>query len=232
MAVLCARPVSPDGRAVWRVVEVVAGPDLLAYRLGQDPVTGEGGDGVAGDGPDLGELKRRCGAFSNVRFLGCVPHERVPEIVAQADVYVFPSRYEGFGLSLVEAMASGCVPVASLIKGVTDSIVEHGKTGYLFPIGDWHEAAERIVQLARDQAKVEGMSAAARQSVRSTFSIETAAKQYVMLIDRVLATPRPLRPVLDLRHWSYPRGLKPGLRTYLPESIKKHLRALREVIAH
>ncbi len=187
---------------------------------------------IAGDGPDLGELERRCGAFSNVRFLGNVPYEQVPHVLAGAEIYIFPSRYEGFGLSLVEAMAAGCVPVASLIRGVTDSIVEHGVTGYLFPIGNWNRAADHIVQLARDPAKVEGMSAAARQSVRSTFSIETAAKQYVMLIDRVLATPRPLRPVLEARHWSYPRGLKRGLRTYLPESIKNRLRALREVISH
>lgn len=183
---------------------------------------------IAGDGPDLAELKRRCDGLSSVQFLGRMPHERVTEILARADVYVFPSRYEGFGISLVEAMASGCVPVASLVKGVTDSVVENGKNGYLFPIGDWKKAAEHVVQLARNPAGVRGMSFAARQSVCSRFTVERVAKEYAGLMEKVLADPRPLRPPLDLRKWSYPRGLRAGLRTCLPEFTKQRLRALRE----
>ncbi|GAF91585.1 unnamed protein product, partial [marine sediment metagenome] len=144
---------------------------------------------IAGDGPDLADLKRRCNGFSNVQFLGRVPYEQVPRVLAQADVYIFPSRYEGFGLSLVEAMASGCVPAASEIRGVTDSIIEHGKTGFLFPIGDWRQAADYIAQLAREPENVQKMSVAATDSVAWRFPIETVAEQYVGLMERVLANP-------------------------------------------
>ncbi len=185
---------------------------------------------IAGDGPDLAELKHRCGGFSNVKFLGRVRYEEVPEVCAQADIYLFPSRYEGFGLSLAEAMAGGCVPVASAIRGVTDNIVEHGKTGYLFPIGGWKRAAEYIIQLTQTPAKLAEMSLAARHAVRDEFSVETVAGQYLRLMERVLADPRPLRAPLDLRKWCYPRGLRPGLRTCLPEGLKVRLRALRESI--
>lgn len=183
---------------------------------------------VAGDGPDLEKLKRRCMSLPDVEFLGRVAYEQVPQVLAGADIYIFPSRYEGLGISLVEAMASGCVPVASAIRGVTDNIVEHGGTGYLFPIGNWRQAAEYITKLACERATVQEMSVAARESVRERFSIDTVAKQYAKLIDQVLASARPLRPALDLREWSYPRGLRAGLRTCLPEGIKTRLRVLRE----
>jgi glycosyltransferase involved in cell wall biosynthesis len=165
-----------------------------------------------------------------VQFLGRVPYEQVPQVLAQADVYIFPSRYEGFGLSLVEAMASGCVPVTSEIRGVTDSIVKHGKTGYVFPNGDWRQVAGHIVQLAREPVRVREMSAAAKESVGRRFSIETVVEQYVRLMDKVLANPRLLSPPLCVQRWRYPRGLRAGLRTYLPEGIKIRLRVLRETV--
>jgi len=185
---------------------------------------------IAGDGPSLKELKRRCSRFANVQFLGRIPYEHVPEAFTNADVYIFPSRYEGFGISLVEAMASGCVPVASDIGGVTDSIVEHGRTGYLFPIGNYRRAAEYIWRLTDEREKIREMATAAKQSVSYRFSIDSVAKQYVHLIERVLANPRPSRPALNVEKWKYPYGLRIGLRTYLPESMKVRLRALRESI--
>ena len=59
---------------------------------------------VVGDGEDLAELEVRCAGMP-VRFIGRIPALDVPEIISKHDVYLFPSTYEGFGLSLVEAMA-------------------------------------------------------------------------------------------------------------------------------
>jgi glycosyltransferase involved in cell wall biosynthesis len=185
---------------------------------------------IAGDGPDLEKLKSRCASLPDVKFLGRVAYDKVPQVLAGADVYIFPSRYEGLPVSLVEAMAAGCVPVASAIRGVTDGIVEHGRTGCLFPIGSWRRAAEYIVQLAGEPQSRQEMAEAASQSVRDRFSIEAVAKQYIGLMEKVLASPRPLRPPLEIRNWSYPRGLRAGLRTRLPESLKTRLRVVRESI--
>jgi glycosyltransferase involved in cell wall biosynthesis len=186
---------------------------------------------VAGDGPDLVELKRQCSAFSNVRFLGRVPYEDVPAVLAEADIYIFPSRYEGFGLSLVEAMACGCVPVASAIRGVTDTIIDDGSSGWLFPIGDWRRAAECIVRLAVDPARLQEMSLAASRSARTMFSIERIAHQYTDVMGAVVRAPRPLKLSLDVTQWSYPRGLRDGWRTCLPEGVKQRLRLVRERLA-
>jgi glycosyltransferase involved in cell wall biosynthesis len=186
---------------------------------------------IAGDGPDLAELRRRCNGSANVQFLGRIAYEHVPQVLAQADIYIFPSRYEGFGLSLVEAMAAGCVPVASAIRGVTDSIVDHDKTGCLFPIGDWQQAGEYVARLAREPARVRELSVAARESVSGRFSVATVAEQYVSLMNQVRANPRPLKAPLDVQRWRYPRGLRPGLRNYLPPCMKTRLRGLRESIS-
>jgi glycosyltransferase involved in cell wall biosynthesis len=185
---------------------------------------------IAGDGPDLEELKRQCDSLPNVYFLGPVPHERVPQVLAEADIYLFPSRYEGFGLSLVEAMACGCVPVASAIRGVTDMIIDDRNIGCLFPIGNWRQAADCIVRLAAAPARLREMSLAASRSARSRFSIERIARQYLDVIDTVVRDPRPLKASLDVARWSYPRGLRDGWRTRLPEGVKQRLRLAREYL--
>lgn len=82
---------------------------------------------VIGDGPMREELERK---YPDVRFLGAKPHEALPAYYSCADVFVFPSRTDTFGLVLIEAMACG-VPVAAYpVEGPIDVVV-HGKSGIL-----------------------------------------------------------------------------------------------------
>lgn len=82
---------------------------------------------VVGDGPDLEPLRRRYGA---VRFVGQKRGRELAAHVAAADVFVFPSLTDTFGLVLLEALACG-VPVAAYpVTGPID-VVQHGKTGVL-----------------------------------------------------------------------------------------------------
>lgn len=91
---------------------------------------------VVGDGPDRERLMR---AYPDVRFVGAKFGEELAAHVAAADVFVFPSRTDTFGLVLLEAMASG-VPVAAYpVTGPID-VVTPGKTGVL------DEDLERAIQ--------------------------------------------------------------------------------------
>lgn len=82
---------------------------------------------VMGDGPDLTEMKRR---YPEVIFAGFKVGEDLARHLAAADVFVFPSRTDTFGLVIIEAMACG-VPVAAYpVRGPLD-IIEQGVTGYL-----------------------------------------------------------------------------------------------------
>lgn len=187
---------------------------------------------IAGDGPDRAELERRCAPLGDrVRFLGRIPPDRVPEVLAAHDVFLFPSRFEGLPLSLVEAMASGCVPVASRIKGVTDFVVTDGADGLLFDLGDARAAARHIRQLAEDRALLARLAGAARQNVAGRFELDALARDYADVVHKVLDAPRPIRAPLPIDAWSYPAGLRPGLRTYLPNGVKKWLRVWRERFA-
>jgi len=82
---------------------------------------------VVGDGPDLDQLRRR---YPMVHFVGQKVGEELTAHVAAADVFVFPSLTDTFGLVLLEAMACG-VPVAAYpVTGPID-VVQNGKTGVL-----------------------------------------------------------------------------------------------------
>jgi glycosyltransferase involved in cell wall biosynthesis len=187
---------------------------------------------VAGTGPDLPRLVKLCaGLGERVRFLGAVSPDEVPALLSAHDVLIAPSRYEGFMIALVEAMARGCVPVASRIGGVTDAIVEHGNSGLLFPIGDTAAAARCIARLLANPSVLERMSLAGPETVARRFTVERMAADYLDLIHRVRGAPRPLSPALDVADWRMPARLRPGLRTYLPLPVKNLLRTMRERLA-
>lgn len=82
---------------------------------------------VVGSGPYLKELS---GRYPDVEFVGRVEHERLGEWYRRADVFVFPSRLDTFGLVILEAMACGLPVVAYDVPGPRD-IIHHGRTGLI-----------------------------------------------------------------------------------------------------
>ncbi|WP_353476705.1 glycosyltransferase family 4 protein (plasmid) [Salipiger sp. H15] len=183
---------------------------------------------VAGDGPDLARLRRSfAGLEHQVSFLGGVPPDKVPALLAAHDALIMPSRFEGFGYVLIEAMAIGCVPVASNIPGVTSTIIEDKRDGLLFPVGKCRVAAQCLDALAKKPVWREAMSAAAIEKVRGYYGIDRLGREYARLIETLRRDPPPLPSPLPLSSWRLPPGLRPGLRTYLPAPVKNLLRTLR-----
>lgn len=185
---------------------------------------------IAGDGPDIARLKARFGAANGTRvfYEGAVSPHKIPELVAHHDVMIMPSRFEGFGMTLIEAMAAGCVPVVSNIRGVTDTIVDDGVDGMLFPVGNYGQAVRHIAGLDRDRNLLAQMSAAAIKKVAEKFSSDEMARRYHEVIASIKPDSLDLSPPLDIDAWSFPPGLRPGLRTYIPAPLKNWLRVMRE----
>lgn len=186
---------------------------------------------IAGDGPDLGRLRTRFSPQSNARvfYEGAVRPDQVPELLARHDVIVMPSRFEGLPMTLIEAMAAGCVPVVSNIRGVTDTIIDDGQDGLLFPVGNYGQASRLIATLDRDRDVLQQMSTAARQKIADRFSADEMARRYHAVIASLDAEEGlNVMPPLDLDEWSFPPGLRPGLRTYIPGPLKNWLRVMRE----
>lgn len=187
---------------------------------------------IAGDGPDLPELRKRFARLEHkVRFIGRVSPADVPSVFAEHDVFISTSRFEGLPLTLVEAMAGGCVPVASRIKGVTDFVVQDGGNGFLFDIGDVRAAAQKIAQLANDSELLAKASAAARQNNTGRFDLATMGGAYAKVLHQAMERPATIAPPMSFAQWKYPSGLRSGLRTYLPKGLKNRLRVWRERFA-
>jgi glycosyltransferase involved in cell wall biosynthesis len=99
---------------------------------------------IVGDGPERASLERLAsdlGLLDRVVFLG--GRDDVPELLADSDVFVLPSLYEGLPLSILEAMAARRPVIASAIGGI-DELVEPGRTGLLTPARDPSALADAI----------------------------------------------------------------------------------------
>jgi glycosyltransferase involved in cell wall biosynthesis len=181
---------------------------------------------IIGGGPDLPELQRRCGAFGGrVTFREPVRQEDIPVMLTQHDVFVFPTRYEGLGYVLPEALASGCVPVCSHIRGVTDYLVRDGETGFLFPVDNDAAAAACIRRLSQDRALLQRCSDAARSDARERLDCIAAGADWARLFRDLQGNPPPVAQPQAIENWNYPREFNAGWRRYVPERLKNVLRA-------
>ena len=134
--------------------------------------------------PLVEKLKQRiaaAGLGERIRFLGELPIEEVPLWYQRISIYVFASRVEGFGLTMLEAMAAGDAVVATR-AGAAETVIADGDTGVLAPIDDVEALVAAIEPLMRDPERIapmgarartgsNGASAATARSTRSSASI-------------------------------------------------------------
>lgn len=136
---------------------------------------------VVGDGPDLAALRAR---YPAVKFLGGMSGERLARAYCSADVFVFPSLTDTFGLVMIEALACG-VPVAAFpVPGPLDVIGRDGR-------GPNHEKPVRVGVLYHDLAQaIAGALACDRESAAAYgagFSWDAATAQFLSALGSVVA---------------------------------------------
>jgi mannosyltransferase len=125
------------------------------------------------------ELKKRieaAGLLSRIVMTGELPIEELPRWYRRLTIYAFTSRNEGFGLTLLEAMSSGAVLVASR-AGAAELVVEDGVTGVLTPPGDVDALVAALEPLLHDPASAAAMGARARARVIAEFSLDAEANR-------------------------------------------------------
>lgn len=142
-----------------------------------------------GDEPGfVDRLRRRITALGlepSVRLIGRTAE--VERYLRLADVFVFPSRRETFGIALIEAMACGLPCVVSTIEGVSTDIVDHGTDGLLVPQEDPDAFAEAVVRLLQDPALRDGLGKRASEKVREEFSITGVSRRHEELYSELLS---------------------------------------------
>jgi glycosyltransferase involved in cell wall biosynthesis len=115
---------------------------------------------IAGDGPARAALERR---YPKARFLGARFGEELAKIYASADVFVFPSRTDTFGIVLIEAMASGLPVAAFPVAGPLDVV---GTSGAGVLSEDLREACLAALAIPRETARAHSLNFTWRESAR------------------------------------------------------------------
>ena len=121
---------------------------------------------------------------SDVVFLGKQP--AIVDLMSLADVYCLPSADESFGLSALEAMACEVPIVATRVGGVPE-VVADNECGYLVPVGDIDQMAERILQLIQDKPLAQRFGRAGRERALTLFPEDKIVSQYESLYQSVIA---------------------------------------------
>ncbi len=115
---------------------------------------------LVGNGPARDDLQAYF-AGTNTVFMGYMQGEELSQAYASADLFVFPSAMETFGLVVVEAMAAGLPVVASRVGGIPD-VVDIGRTGYTFDVGDTAGLVLGVRLAIISRAHLTGMGQTAR----------------------------------------------------------------------
>lgn len=173
----------------FRIVQVsrlymhIKGQDLLleaASRLVKDGVTNFNITFI-GDGQDMDNLKEMAsnlGVKQYVEFVGTKEHEYITENLAGYDLFVQPSRYEGFGLTVTEAMAAGVPVLVSSGQGPAE-IVGNGVYGQVFENGDAVALAGAITSIMKNYEEALNRAALAKEMVERDYSVQHTAARYI-----------------------------------------------------
>lgn len=124
-------------------------------------------------------LIAQLGLRQRVKLRGPVPDPQTA--LAQLDLLVLPSSAEGFGLVLIEAMASGVPVVATNVPGICD-VVRDGQTGLLVPVGLPRDLARAIRRVAEDDALRRALVSRGLKHVREHFTWDVVLPQYRRLL--------------------------------------------------
>jgi N-acetyl-alpha-D-glucosaminyl L-malate synthase BshA len=142
---------------------------------------------MVGDGPDRHDAEQEARALEvekNVHFLGKI--EQVAPLLASADLFLLPTNSESFGLSALEALASG-TPVIGTKAGGLPEVVRDGSTGVLCGVGDVDGMAAAAVTLLRDEARWGAMSEAGAADARERFAMDDIVERYEQLYVQTMA---------------------------------------------
>jgi N-acetyl-alpha-D-glucosaminyl L-malate synthase BshA len=145
---------------------------------------------LVGEGPErlfVQQLVRELKVSGQVVFLG--QQDYLEQLMACADLLLLPSETESFGLVALEAHACGVPVLASRVGGIPE-VVRDGETGFLVPVGEIGEMAEKAERLLADEELHRQFSVNARRVAEERFRQELILPQYEAVYEEVLSRVR------------------------------------------
>ncbi|QQG45478.1 MAG: glycosyltransferase [Candidatus Sungiibacteriota bacterium] len=128
---------------------------------------------------------------ADIKFFGEIPHEKIPEYLHEADVFVRPSRSEGMGISFIEALAAGLPIIGTAVGGITD-IIKDGATGLFVKVDDHLDLAAKIRFLLDEKILAQKMVEDGRRMIKERFLWDVIAQKYQNVFSQNIARTRLL----------------------------------------
>jgi glycosyltransferase involved in cell wall biosynthesis len=170
---------------------------------------------LVGDGPRLSLLRQEArdqGVQEQVDFVG--NRSDVAQILAQSHVFVLPTNWEGFPLSILEAMRAGLPVIASNVGGIPEAVADR-ETGFLVDRGDEESFCRLLTCLLEDPPLRRRMGAAGRTSYEANFTLKH-------MLDQTMAVYQAVARGAHVRYAPLPRveedseqAVSPGTERYL-----------------
>lgn len=138
---------------------------------------------IFGSGPLKEKLKKMAedlGIAEKIEWRGFVPYTKVPEALAQIDIFVYPSWHEGFGRSIMEALAMEKTVVATRVGGIPD-LIKDGENGFLIEPHNPSAIAEKIKELLENKELRLKFGEAGRKWVSKNFEWNDGIKKFANL---------------------------------------------------
>ena len=132
--------------------------------------------------PRLEELAQEGPARGRILFTGKLNLEQLKQYYSRSDIFVMPSRQEGFGIVFLEAMALG-KPVIAGDYGGAPEVVQNGVTGYLVDLDDPDALTNRLTLLLQDEALSKKMGDAGRRRVEENYTFSLFQERLTHLLD-------------------------------------------------
>ncbi len=166
------------------------------------------------------EEARTLGVTDSVFFLGKI--DAVAPLLAGADVFLLPTEKESFGLSALEALASG-TPVVGSDAGGLPEVVANGDTGLLYPVGDVESMAAGVLSIITDDARASSDAPGwRRRRARAILARRCRlAVRATVSLDNQRISGQPL--IVPTTFQALVLGLLQGLAEFLPVSSSAHL---------
>jgi glycosyltransferase involved in cell wall biosynthesis len=127
---------------------------------------------VAGGGSELEALKARAGGAGQIRFLGAVPSDRILECYREAEIFLFPSRSDVFGLTLVEAMGGGLATITASSPGAVPDLAVDGDNCLIVGRHEPELWARAVQRLADDPSLRDALGGKGRETIMRRWTME------------------------------------------------------------
>jgi glycosyltransferase involved in cell wall biosynthesis len=145
---------------------------------------------VGGEGWKCRTILEQIGAkeaLGGVRYLGRVEDEELSLLYSAAELMVYPSAYEGFGLPVLEAMTCGCPVLCSWSSSLPEVA---GPAAHYFRPHDHDDLARQLGLLLADREELDKMSQLGLRQA-SLFSFRSAAREFLSILSRLAARGMP-----------------------------------------